>query len=44
VNMHFCDAGVDPSLHPRLAAYFARISARPSFAGLIAGDKAMLAA
>ncbi|HXR52530.1 MAG TPA: glutathione S-transferase family protein [Steroidobacteraceae bacterium] len=44
VNMHFCDAGVDPALHPRLAAYFARISARPSFAGLIAGDRAMLAA
>jgi len=44
VNMHYCDAGVDPARYPRLAAYYARISRRPSFAPHIAGDRAMLAA
>jgi glutathione S-transferase len=42
-NLHYSAAGVDAATHPRLAAYYARISARPSFAPLIAADRAMLA-
>jgi len=44
VNMHLCDAAVDPARYPKLAAYYARISARPSFVPLIEADRARLAA
>ena len=44
VNMHLCNAGVDADRYPRLAAYYARISSRPSFAALIEADRSRLAA
>jgi glutathione S-transferase len=44
VNAHLCDAGIDAARHPALAAYYARIAARPSFATLIAADRRLLAA
>jgi glutathione S-transferase len=44
VNLHLGDAAVDPAHYPKLAAYYARISARPSFAALIAADRQRLAA
>jgi glutathione S-transferase len=44
VNMHLCGAGVDAAQYPRLAAYYARIAARPSFAKLIETDRQQLAA
>ena len=44
VNMHLCDAAIDPAHYPKLAAYYARISARPSFVTLIEADRARLAA
>jgi glutathione S-transferase len=33
---------VDAAQHPALAAYYARLSARPSIAGILAAEKAML--
>lgn len=44
VNMHLCSAGVDAARYPKLAAYYARISARPSFAALIEANRQALAA
>lgn len=44
VNMHLCNAAVDATRYPKLAAYYARISSRPSFAPLIEADRARLAA
>lgn len=44
VNMHLCAAGVDAGGFPRLAAYYARIAARPSFAAQIDANRAALAA
>jgi glutathione S-transferase len=41
-NMSYCGAGVDAAQHPRLAAYYAGIAARPSFARFIAADRAAL--
>jgi len=35
---------VNPETHPKTVAYLQAILARPSFAGLIATEKAMLAA
>lgn len=42
VNMHLCEAGVDPARYPRLAAYYQRVSGRPSFAACIAADRSLL--
>lgn len=42
VNMTYANAAVDPAKYPQLAAYHARISARPSFVKLIAADRAMM--
>jgi glutathione S-transferase len=33
---------VDAATYPKLTAYSARMTARPSFAKLVAGDRAML--
>lgn len=42
VNMAFADAAADAAQYPGLAAYYARMSARPTFAQRIAADRAML--
>lgn len=42
VNMHLCGAGVDAARYPKLAAYYQRISSRPSFAACITADRAAL--
>ncbi|MEO8313532.1 MAG: glutathione S-transferase family protein [Pseudomonadota bacterium] len=42
VNLTLGNANVDATTYPKLAAYYARMTARPSFATLIAGDRAML--
>lgn len=42
VNMTYANAGVDAARYPKLAAYHARIAARPSFAKCIAQDRAMM--
>jgi glutathione S-transferase len=42
VNLTYCAVHVDAAKYPQLAAYYARHAARPSIAGLISADKAML--
>ena len=42
VNLEHVGFTVDPATYPKLAAYVARILARPSFAGNIAAEKKML--
>jgi glutathione S-transferase len=42
VNLAFADAPVDAAKYPKLAAYYARMVARPSFAKQIAADRAMM--
>jgi glutathione S-transferase len=42
VNLTHASAPVDAARYPKLAAYFARMSARPSVAGLVAAERAML--
>jgi glutathione S-transferase len=42
VNLSLANAAVDPATYPRLHAYCERMIARPSFAKLVAGDRAML--
>lgn len=44
VNLAHCGIGIDRAKYPRLPAYVASILARPSFARMIAGETAMLAA
>lgn len=42
VNLNLASAGVDAAKYPKLAAYYARMVARPSFAKQIVADRAML--
>lgn len=42
VNLSLSNATVDAVAYPKLSAYYTRIASRPSFAKLIAGDRAML--
>jgi glutathione S-transferase len=42
VNLTHARAGVDAAKYPKLAAYYARMAARPSIAKQIAADRAML--
>lgn len=42
-NLSYCDVHVDAGRHPKLAAFLAAMHGRPSFAGLIAADRAFLA-
>jgi glutathione S-transferase len=42
VNLAYSNSHLDAGRYPKLAAYYARHSARPSITGLIAADKAML--
>jgi glutathione S-transferase len=42
VNLALSNAPVDAAKYPKLAAYYARMAARPSFAKLIAQDRAIL--
>ena len=42
INLSYSSCPVDASKYPQLAAYHARHSARPSVAGTIAADRAML--
>lgn len=42
INLAFANAGVDAAKYPKLAAYYARMTARPSIAKLIAADREML--
>jgi glutathione S-transferase len=42
VNMTYCNAAPDPAVYPRLAAFLARMMARPGFAGALALDRALL--
>ncbi|HEX7761562.1 MAG TPA: glutathione S-transferase family protein [Caulobacteraceae bacterium] len=44
VNMEHVGFTVDPKTHPKTAAYLKTIHARPSFAGMIAQEKAFAAA
>ena len=44
VNLAHADCPVSDGSHPKTAAYLAAILARPSFAGWVAKEKAMLAA
>ena len=43
VNLSHCEVEVSVGDHPKLAAYLAKILSRPSFAPMIAQEKAMLA-
>jgi len=43
-TMAYAQCPVDPATHPRTAAYLSGILARPSFAGLLEKEKALLAA
>ena len=43
VNLSHCEIEVSVGDHPKLAAYLAKILGRPSFAPIIAQEKAMLA-
>jgi glutathione S-transferase len=43
VNFAHCGITVDSARHPRTAAYVEGILSRPSFAGVVAGEKAFLA-
>lgn len=42
VNMTYCDAAPAAAKHPRLAAYLARMLARPAFAAALASDHALM--
>lgn len=42
INLSLGKVDVDPATYPKLMAYYGRVTARPSFAKLIAGDRAML--
>lgn len=42
VNLHHGGVGIDAAKYPKLAAYYARLTARPSVAGIIAGEKQFL--
>jgi glutathione S-transferase len=42
VNLSYANAAVDAATYPKLAAYYARISGRPSFVKQIALDRAMM--
>lgn len=42
VNMTYCGAAPDPARYPKLAAFLARMMARPGFAGALASDRALL--
>jgi glutathione S-transferase len=42
VNMTYCNAAPETALYPKLAAFLARMMARPSFGGALASDRAML--
>lgn len=42
VNLELSGAPLDATKYPQLAAYYARVVARPSFAKLLAGDRAIL--
>jgi glutathione S-transferase len=42
VNMTYCDAAPEATNYPKLAAYLARMMARPSFASALAADRAAL--
>jgi glutathione S-transferase len=42
INLSLSNAPVDPATYPKLHAYCERMIARPSFAKLVAGDRAML--
>lgn len=44
VNLAHVDIVIDPARFPKAAAYVAAILARPSFAPLVAGERAMLSA
>lgn len=44
ITMGYADCEVCADTHPKTAAYVAKIAERPSFAGLIAKEKAFLAA
>lgn len=43
VNFAHCGITVDPARHPKTAAYVDGILSRPSFAAVVAGEKAFLA-
>ena len=43
VNFAHCGITVDPARHPKTAAYLEGILSRPSFAGVVAQEKAFLA-
>ena len=42
VNMTYCSAAPEASKYPRLAAFLARMMARPAFAAALASDRAMM--
>jgi len=42
VNLTHAGAPVDAAAYPKLAAYFARMSARPSISGILAAERQML--
>lgn len=42
INMGYGGVTVDAAAHPKLAAWFARIAARPSVAPLVAAERAMM--
>jgi glutathione S-transferase len=42
VNMTYCNAAPEPATYPKLAAFLARMMARPGFADALASDRALL--
>ena len=42
VNLSYSGGAIDAAQYPKLAAYFSRISARPSISGIIAGERQFL--
>lgn len=44
VNLQHCESGIDAARYPKTAAYVQAILGRPSFAPIVAAEKAMVAA
>ena len=42
INLDHCGTKIDAAKYPKLAAYFTRVSSRPSVSGLVAAERAFL--
>jgi glutathione S-transferase len=44
INLNHSGVAIDPAQYPKLAAYYTRLTARPSVSGLIASERSMIGA